>query len=98
MILQGGADPGSLYPTSNSLGIPPHPGTLHVPVASQEAQAGGADFVVEDDHGEDVAFLGWGILHPQHPPLHKIATARAPALLFQQQLHVQVALHIIWRG
>lgn len=70
----------------------------HSPVSRQEAQAGGADFVAEDDHGQDVAVrLAVGQL--DHPPLQETGAAvpGPDPLLLQLQIHIQVAVFSVWK-
>lgn len=82
-----------------SWGLPPraHPGprATYLPIASQEAQAGRADLITEDDHGQQVA-VGLAVLQLNDPPLKEASGPRAHKLPPQLDAHTEVVGLFIW--
>lgn len=63
------------------------------PVSSQEAQAGGTDFVIEYDHGQDPTW-GWvTACHGDVPPL-LVPTDVQWLVTYQGQGYIQITLFI----
>lgn len=61
----------------------------HSPIAGQEAQAGWADLVTEDDHGQEVA-VGLAVLQLNDPPLEEASCPCAHTLPAQLDTHAEV--------
>lgn len=70
---------------------------LYSPVAGQEAQAGWADLVTEDDHGQQVA-VGLAVLQLDDPPLQEASSPWAHLLPPQLDAHPEVVGLLIWGG
>lgn len=66
------------------------------PISSQEAQAGGTDFVIEYDHGQNLAGGGVTACDGNVPPLLVPAVLRR-LVTHQGQGYVQVSFFMIYK-